>query len=104
MKPLIAVLRRIGVRLVIYLNDILIMNQSKGGINARQGFPDSPTSSSRVGDKLEKISHTTKPSNRILGIRTRLQGDGSIIAKAKSRQNYQKMSRRPKFGPSSAHL
>ena len=72
----------------------------KRGINARQGFPDSPTSPSRVGDKLEKISHTTKPSNRILGIRTRLQGDGSITAKAKSRQNYSKMSRRPKFGPS----
>ena len=32
MKPLIAVLRRVGVRLVIYLDDILIMNQSKGGL------------------------------------------------------------------------
>ena len=32
MKPLVAILRRIGVRLVIYLDDILLLNQSREGL------------------------------------------------------------------------
>ena len=32
MKPVIALLRRIGVRLVIYLDDILLLNQSQDGL------------------------------------------------------------------------
>ena len=32
MKPIIALLRRIGVRLVIYLDDILLLNQSQDGL------------------------------------------------------------------------
>jgi hypothetical protein len=33
MKPFIALLRRIGVRLVIYLDDILLLNQSQEGLS-----------------------------------------------------------------------
>lgn len=33
MKPVIALLRRIGVRLVIYLDDILLLNQSEEGLS-----------------------------------------------------------------------
>ena len=32
MKPIIAILRRIGIRFVIYLDDMLLMNQTKEGM------------------------------------------------------------------------
>lgn len=32
MKPLVAILSRVGVRLVIYLDDMLILNQTKEGL------------------------------------------------------------------------
>lgn len=53
---MVAILRRVGVRLVINLDDMLFLNQTKEDLIKRQTFNSAHFAQFRVGDQLEKKS------------------------------------------------
>lgn len=50
---MVAILRRVGVRLVIYLDDMLILNQTRGS-DKRQRLNSAHFAQFGLGDQLEK--------------------------------------------------
>lgn len=78
MKPIIAILRRIGIRFVIYLDDMLLMNQTKEGM-IKDRDSDLDTASSGVGDELEKVNNESHSITGISGFSIRLQQHNSLL-------------------------
>ena len=67
-KSIITILPKIGTRIVIYLDDMLLINQTRG---PDKGQIDN--ASSGVGGQLEKASNESHQSTEIYGFSVRLQ-------------------------------
>ena len=83
LKIPIAILRRINIRIIVYLDDMLLMSQTIEGLNmARDTFS---VTSTGVHNKSEKISTVGNPETRILGPGNRLSQHDSNSANGKSK-------------------
>ncbi|CAC5416232.1 unnamed protein product [Mytilus coruscus] len=101
MKPFVALLRRIGIRIIIYLEDILILNQSKHGLVKDQNTL--MWTLHCLGWIINWSKSVTEPSQtiEILGmIIVSMQGDKSLSSRGEMQSNSPEMQTYARIPPS----
>lgn len=94
-KPAIAILRRAGVRLVIYLDDMIILNQTIEGMETDRDSALHVLHNQSWVINWKKICFTPNPNDRISGMQTGLRKNDSVTATNKIREYTGEMSVSP---------
>ena len=86
LKIPIAILRRINIRIIVYLDHMLLMSQTIEGLNMARDTLIFLLQQLGFHNKSEKISTVGNPETRILGPGNRLSQHGSNFANGKSKK------------------
>ena len=80
LKPVVALLRRLGLRLVIYLDDIIVFQSDSGGYFEGQGLNPLAAPAFRLCDQLAEVSFTSCPVHGIPRFCHQLHRDEAFLA------------------------
>ena len=93
LKVPITLLRRLNIRLIIFLDDILLMQPIQRAAFDEQGYSYILTSALRFHNKCQEVSVPTVSKNRVLGHDDRFCGDDIESSKRENRKNQSQMSK-----------
>ena len=86
-----SILRKLFIRIIVYLDDFLILGKALEETILKQGYCDLPVTESRFCHKPKEIISSTNTENRILGD-NRLGGDDDVSASGEGAVDFQKVS------------
>ena len=80
LKPVVALLRRLGLTLIIHLDGIIVFNQTQEGILRDKELNPLAASAFRLCDQLEEVSFTSSPVHGIPRFCHQLPRDKAFLA------------------------
>ena len=86
-KPVVTILRTLGMRITIFINDSLVMAPSKELAQEHTEVPDFSVGEPRVHPRSTEIFDRPHTGNRLPGSRCRLRSDGAQITGFKDQEH-----------------
>ena len=86
-KPVVTILRPLGMRIIIYIDDILVMAASRGTGSGADRVPDISVGESGVYNQSAEVSDRPHTGNRLPGSRCRFHSDGTQTTGLKDQEH-----------------
>ena len=91
LKPVANFLRSQGVKMLVYIDDILVTADTKESLRQQLRLVSSTLTALRVCSKYQEVHTRTHSTDRVFGYDDRLKGDENLSTKGKDRENQKVM-------------